>query len=436
MSTKKKLIFSAVFIAITVLTASLVVINPTWLPIDTHSFVSADKRAQQQQEEEAAEIAATEKKRAEIRASGVMKLIPGDAITVSHANGSKAHGGADLWWKNYTRLLMRDVKLPASLPASLGVTSITSASFANPDDTVLTRPLGWVIALTVPVDKLDALVEHLASGKSDGVFLHRVQDGENGYVLASGTDSFTKVEPFVLAVNEGTEQTSSFAAVHPDFKADVEAEFPKMIIRVSDYLEFFTHMRADGVEFSEVLMSKGFGVSPNTVWEGVTKDDGITWDGNFTSGGVDVNALDPQAISDALTGEISFDWINEDDPSQPFMYGYMNYGMSVISEAFSVSKAGKTAGAVVNPHSAKAQPQEAPVPPEGGASIMFSPQMFQATYNGAVAPFNVHTVTMVLGLDGRSSFTFDYFADEDFDKKGDPDIERTQPKDEKESKKK
>lgn len=407
MNRRRNLMIAGIaFIVILALTFGYVAIaNPPWSPIPAFKGDGKGTSQTEKIEQEKQQV----HEEAEQRLNGSLALVPGDAFVVSHANLSNADGG-NAWWDTYARMLPPTLVLPQDLPDNLGVTSLTYASYPNGvSDYSGFVPVSYEVVLTSPADKGEAVREYLATNKDANSFVHYVVRGDTAFIVLSDVTSYDQVAALVADDKapdtfEDSQQVGNF---------DVDQTSPAMYVDVSAYFDLMASYKPDAKDFTNQLFNQGLGLKADTTWLGSTTDQGLTWNGKFLSGGIDKDAVDPEKFQQILNAQIELiPGGGSEKDGVGVEYGYVNLGMSTVGDALSVAKGGVTSGAVVNPHNMGAEPVVADA--QGSdITIVFSPQMFQAAYQGVLDSSSIHTITATVSGEDVT-MVFDFYEASDF----------------------
>jgi hypothetical protein len=408
MTRQRKIIVSAIAAVLLILGAFLIFlssVNPSWSPLPA---LRGDGKGTTNSERET--------KEAEARLFGALSLVPSNAVMVSHANLSVVDGG-NAWWDNYTKMLSPLYVLPEDLPEDLGITSITLASFPNANEEYLgITPLSQEIVLTAPLDKGEAVREYIGSSKDAYTFVHYKETEDLAYIIITDIPAF---EPIDKLINGDTDLAlDTFESVEEANDFTVNNSSPTMYVDASKYFDVMSAYKPEESEFTKTLLSKGLGLKESTKWLGESKDQGANWNGKFISGGIDKDAINPEQFTQTLNDQIELTpsesgSTSSDTSDTSFDYGYVTYGMSTVAESISISKGDVVAGSIVNPHDMGAEGVTAPLSEDGIITLVFSPQMFQSSYQGSIEPFSIHTITVVLDGD-KVSMAFDFYEEADF----------------------
>lgn len=342
----------------------------------------------------------------------VLRLVPSDAVVVSHVNLSAIDDSAK-WWSNYRGFLSPLFILPNSLPNNLNITSFTIASFPTTSkDYSAISLFSQEMIITTDIAHGEALREYIAQGKDSYTFVHYTTDSKDtAYIVVSDIPSYNQVAELVA----GDSSIKTFDTVQKAKDFTVDSKSPSMFIDMSKYFSVLTAKAQGKDNFNTALREKGLGLNDNTVWFGSSVDKGITWKGKFISGGIDVKKIDVLSFKSTLNNEINLVPSGKSDSGTGgvgFEYGSATFGLSAVGEALSVSKGDQTVGAVINPHNMVAPAIKA-VAGNSDVEIVISPQMLQSAYQGMVDPSTIHTVTMRIKGDAVD-LIFDSYKDSDF----------------------
>lgn len=392
--------------------AYLAAVNPTWSPVEGLRGDGSGVSNAQKQEEEKVE--------AQERLRGALQFIPSTAIMATHANLSAVEGG-QAWWTYYNRFTPATYTLPDALPEELGVTSITYASFPTQTQGFTQEsPFSDVLVLTAPKDKGEAILGYVNAENNGVTYAHFTQDEEQSYVIISDMPGY---ETIATLVSEGETETKSFASLARANDFSVDAPSPTMYVNMSDYISIITDALPEKKDFVNTLMTQGVGLKEKTTWLGSSPDQGLTWEGSFLSGGIDVESVDPVAFNTAILGEMEFISGNgiglDNEPSDLtsdsyIESGYVLEGLSTVSQSISVAKGQETVGQITNPHDLDSAPVVADAPTDDeDIVIVFSPQMFLSSFHGVVKSFAVHTITLRVTGE-NSTLKFDFYEEDDF----------------------
>jgi len=408
---KKSVLVAAAVIAVAAITGGvLLAANPSWSPLSGVRDRIDGTYSQRQ----------ADVKQAEVVRHDALSLIPADAFIVSHASMSTMSGD---WWKTYSALMPKNVSLPSSL-ADLGVAAITYAvSPNNSSEYAAFNPTGTEIVLAVdPKADPEAVVAAINETAGPGaLFVTTSTVADATYVIVSDVPSWEQVD----ALARGTSKIDTFSTREQASSLKVNSEEPFMFVDMSAYLGLMTSYvkdNPDAAKFVATLLDSGFGMTGDTTWLGTTTDGGLHWEGAFLTGGVSNDKINIDAYQKAISDQIQFIPSEGSATAAPdgstsggvLQYGYVAQGLSTTADAVSISVGGKSTGAVVNPHDMGAKPVVA----EATGSdivVVFSPQMFQAAFQGVIDPYSIHTVTVtVKGDSDKVLIDFELYKEADY----------------------
>jgi hypothetical protein len=400
---------AAVLAVVAIAGGALLAVNPSWSPLSGVRDHIDGTYAQRQ----------ADVKQAEVVKHDALSLIPADAFIVSHASMTTMTGD---WWKTYAALMPKNVSLPSSL-ADLGVTAITYAvSPNNSPEYAKFNPTGTEIILAVsPSSDPEAVVAAINEAAGPGALFVTTSTGADAtYVIVSDVPSWEQVD----ALARGTSKIDTFDTRTQASSLKVNSEEPFMFVDMSSYLKLMTSYvkdNPDSAKFVATLLDSGLGMTGDTTWLGTTTDGGLHWEGAFLTGGVSKDKINIDAYQKAVSDQIQFIPSEGSATAAPsdgsggvLQYGYVIQGLSTTADAVSISTGGKSTGAVINPHDMGAKPVVAQAT-GSDIVVVFSPQMFQAAFQGVINPYSIHTVTVtVKGDSDKVLIDFTLYKESDY----------------------
>lgn len=407
---KPLLITSAVLAALAIAGGTLLAVNPPWSPLsDLRDRVDGTRAEQQAVIHEAETVK-----------ENALSLIPADSFVVSHASMATMDGD---WWKTYSSLMPKNIMLPPSL-GRLGVAAITYAVYPNHSAEYSSfNPTGTEIVLAMSAGSdPDAVIGAINEAAVPGtLFVTRSVVADATYVIVSDVPSWEQAD----ALARGTATIDTFDSRDQAPALKVDSPEPFMFVDMSSYLALMTAYVSedpDAMKFVSTLIDSGFGMMENTTWLGTTTDGGIHWEGTFLSGGIARENIDLDVYQQAVADQIQFIPSAGSATAPPedgstggvLEYGYVISGLSTTADAVSIATGGKSTGAVLNPHDMEADPVVAKSTNED-VVVVFSPQMFQSTFQGVLDAYAIHTVTItVKGDSDKVLMDFDLYAEDDY----------------------
>lgn len=394
------IISTAVLTVILAFVGYIVIQKPSWSPIDSSKGSSSTTDITKAEQEKTQEIT----KQKQIKA---LSLIPGNAITVAYSNALDTDT-ANKAWETYRRLLPVSLVTPETLPQNSDISSITYAAFPNnTKDYATFSPIAYEIILMTKAEDTVQIMDAIATNKDANTFITNTIQGDVGYIIIAPSSSYQQIGDLI----QGNYQDETFDKTVAKKHLLQNNNTQSMYVDISSYMNIMTTYQKDSTNFTHDFLNYGLGLEDNTTWQGTTKDY-ITWQGEFLTGGINIDAIDIKEFQKLVDKQIELHPIQ--DTGANGEYGYVTFGMSTVADAISVSKNGQTTGKVVNPHNVTSAPLEAKtIPNTKDATIVFSPQMFQVAYQSVLDSYFIHSVT--IKTDGeKASLEFNFYTENDY----------------------
>ena len=214
--------------------------------------------------------------------SRISSLVPDNADTVVVAPSSKE------WWTKVTKMAPLEFGLSALDPYSKGL-DINSLGYSRFDDTK-EREVGF----TGPVRGV-----YIESSTQEGA--QKIENWLREEKGATVRATFRNDTVVYVTYNWVTEFEAPEKNVESrsDFSLDDPKSHGAMWVNFDNQIDSLSGKDNPQKPLVSTYFQKTFALKPGTVWSG-TSSDGVTWEGEYVRGGIDMNLFDPENARSAL----------------------------------------------------------------------------------------------------------------------------------------